>query len=676
MTLNTLTNGAQITISGQNSYNGTYTITNKTGTSFDIAKTFVTGTETQTGVWNLAGGMITGCFTTATKGSLTAINLANVPSRFTGVAPLSVFFDASSTTTDSSVTTKPFHDIEYRWNFGEDPTALAALPGGTNWTNGSTKGSRNVATGPVAAHVFETPGVYTVTVTATDGTNTVANSCVQIVVQNSDTVFADSNTICVSTGIDFTGCPTGAITETQASFPAAISSYAKTGKRVLFKRGDTFIAPTQSDLGGTGPGTIGSFGSGALPIISATANNTILRMSNQASPGISDWRVMDLTLDGASGTSTIGVWSEGTIHNVTLLRLNIINTHDGIAFAGSLLDWANANRPQFGVHTMWNGITIADSTCTKIVGGGGGYCYAMTAAHFALLGSFADNQLGGEGTTRFPTLVKAVISNNTFAGPGPTKEVIKLHATSWCNSGTTPGCNYTNDSIPTGTVGVDGINTFGYSEKIIISDNKLIAAVNNPWMVTIGPQDGFDDERVRDLIFERNWAVAAANTQSSILVMARNVSVRNNICDLSPAGSGGGSCFAVGVWGVEPPSDNVWVYNNTAYSSSSAILRMVALNVKTTNITVKNNLGYAPANSGSVMFDGSSGAGFVSANNSLDAQIKNTSPNFATNPASIPADFKITTGSYAIGAGAVVPVWSDFFSVPQTTTRDMGAVIH
>lgn len=36
------------------------------------------------------------------------------PSRVTGVAPLSVFFDASTTT--SSGTSRPFHDLEYQWS--------------------------------------------------------------------------------------------------------------------------------------------------------------------------------------------------------------------------------------------------------------------------------------------------------------------------------------------------------------------------------------------------------------------------------------------------------------------------------------------------------------------------------------------------------------------------------
>ena len=96
------------------------------------------------------------------------MNLSVNASRSSGVAPLSVFFDTTGTV--SSTTTKPFHDIEYRWNFGE-----TSGPGAGTWNQGSRPGksSRNLATGPLAAHVYEMPGTYTVTVA--DATNTASD---------------------------------------------------------------------------------------------------------------------------------------------------------------------------------------------------------------------------------------------------------------------------------------------------------------------------------------------------------------------------------------------------------------------------------------------------------------------------------------------------------------------
>src|SRR4030067_2638800 len=58
--------------------------------------------------------MVVGCLST---GATVTITPSNDPSRFYGVAPMAVFFDASGTT--STATTRPFHDLEYRWDFGD-----------------------------------------------------------------------------------------------------------------------------------------------------------------------------------------------------------------------------------------------------------------------------------------------------------------------------------------------------------------------------------------------------------------------------------------------------------------------------------------------------------------------------------------------------------------------------
>jgi len=677
--LNALTNGTLITISGTTNYNGSYTVSNVTPTSFTITATF--NGDDATGVWQLAGGMINGC---STQGAgLGAINMAayNV-SRFTGVAPLSVFFDASGTT--ATTTTHPFHDIEYQWGFGDiDPISKALnlsppspLIGGTStWNTGSKPGvnSRNAATGPVAAHVYETPGVYTVALTATDGTNTVKNSCAQIVVQNPDTVFAGTNTICVSaTSLPVAGsggCPPGASTAQQPSFPAAISSYAKTGKRVLFKRGDTFTGATAATVSVTGPGTIGAFGdpNNNKPVIQGTGNTNILVLST-GNPYVSDWRVMDLTIDGLSGTNTTGVSGGGTAYQETLLRLDIRNVAYGITFDTSGLRWTNTNGGP--TQTIWDQITIADSTIAHIINAG--YGMFFSSSRLALLGNSITDVFNGQAVVRFPQLVRSIVNNNTLSDPGSTKEVIKLHAPTWCTTLQTT-CNWTTDTEPADPVGNNGVTSFGYSEKILISDNKLTGVSNSAWMVTSGPQNNTNDERVRDVIFERNWLVAGSGTVKGLVIFSRDTTLRNNICDFSLASNA--SCFNPRLWGTEPPADNVKIYNNTGYTSAAgSTFSVVHIENNVTNIELKNNLGYAPSSSSPHLVDGTSAA--VSTNNTSDAQMK-TYPSFVAPLPTVPAptDFKIVTGSYAIGTGAAVPVWSDFFSVPQMSTRDLGAAL-
>ena len=653
-TANNLSSGTTISISGTTNYNGTYAISNANSTSFTIVKAF--SANDATGAWQMAGGMQSGC---TTSGATSAITLSNVPSRFTGVAPLSVFFDAAGTTV-SNVAKRPFHDLEYRWNFGEDATVLAALPGSANWTNGSTKGSRNTASGPEAAHVFETPGVYSVTLSATDGTNTVTNSCAQIVVQNPDVVFAGTNTICVAaTSLPLQGvggCPVGAIATQQASFTTAINTYALTGKRVLFKRGDTFAAATSASIIKTGPGIIGAFSTGAAPIVRMTGNDIILNLSSKNTPGISDWRVMDLELDGMSKSASAGTGAPGGINQVTLLRLNIHDAGTGIAFSNYILDWWNSNGSPG--HTVFDQVAIVDSTISRAIGGNGNVGVLLTGKRLSMMGSVVDDSTFAEHVIRIFYLNKGVLSNNTLSKAPSTKHVIKLHGPTWIGG-----------STPTGVL------SSGYTEQVVLSDNKFVGA-SNPWTVAVGPQDSGSDERLRNIIIERNWFTAGAGTQTALLVWAVSTTVRNNICDMT--GAQFHQCIEVARRGIEPSPNNVQVYNNTFYSGSAGDFIGTTIGASATNISVINNLGSAPSATGPVMLSGTGASGLVQSNNIL-----NNSPSalFVNATPSIPVDFNLKSlPNPARETGlATIDVLSDFFLANRpksgtTGVTDIGAI--
>jgi len=639
------------------------------------------GTGTQSTTVTVTSGQA--CSTT---GATNAIALSNVSSRISGVAPLAVFFDATGTT--ATATTRPFHDLEYRWSFGD----VSGSPvSGMTWTTGSRPGSsRNAATGPVAAHVFEASGTYTVSLTVTDGSNTVSNNCAQITVQNPADVFSGNNTVCVAqltlpvAGSD--GCPVGASSARQASFPAAISSYATTGKRVLFKRGDTFTAATEARITATGPGIVGSYGSDVLPLplIQMTGNTNVLGFSSSSTPGFKDWRIMDLDMDGMNGDATSGTGissASGGVAQVTVLRLTYRNMNNAIGFALDLINYFNnyfiANgRPAEATHTV-DQVAVVDSTV--IPGAATVYSAYDSGNRIAFMGNNFDNggNPSGSHVTRWPFLNKAVISNNTFSRPGFTRLAIKLHAPYWNATfnvfdpaATQPviASNYSNYSVYA--------NGDGYSKYVVISDNKLTDAAN-PWSVELGPQDSGSDERIRNVIVERNWWVANTASQVALRISASEITARNNIFNFSN-GSNSQTAVQVVKDGVVLTSDQVRLYNNTIYSSyavPSSQFAGIELSAPVTNITARNNLAYAPNASGPVMLVNNCGACLTQSNNSSDAQVKNTSPNFSTMPPVAPSDYTPLAGSYAIGGGASVPVWSDFLlqSRPQGVI-DMGAV--
>lgn len=189
-----------------------------------------------------------------------SVSGAIVASRVTGVAPMGVFLEAGQS---GFATTRPRHELRFKWRF---PTgdAFGALGGEHPWSVES-----DVAYGPFAAHVFETPGTHVVVLQVTDGTQT-AIETVEIEVLDPGLMFAGPQTIAISSN-SFDGAPAGAMqVATLADARAFLASSGMRNARFLFARG-------QSHGIGGGAGTFsagafdnlqfGAFGSGADPVL-------------------------------------------------------------------------------------------------------------------------------------------------------------------------------------------------------------------------------------------------------------------------------------------------------------------------------------------------------------------------------------------------------------------------
>ena len=278
---------------------------------------------------------------------------------------------------------------------------------------------------------------------------------------------------------------------------------------------------------------------------------------------------------------------------------------------------------------------------------------------------FAGTAIDGYGTTaqgvshntRFTYLGKASISNNTLQRPGPSEHNIKLHAAPWGNTGVS------------GTAGIGQ----GYTRWVVISDNKFIGAAG-AWPIAVGPPDNVSDIRGKDIILERNWQVAGSGSQVSQLLWWSDITSRNNIFDLS-AGSAKMGIFVGKRGSGQVAPDRVSIYNNTFYSSTiDNDFVAVDVDSSASNVEVKNNLAYAPNDSRRTMINGTGSvlAPVIASNNSTDLRVN---PLFIGNT-STALKFKLQSGSYAIGAGTSIPVFSDFLSTAKspTTTRGIGAL--
>ena len=91
-------------------------------------------------------------------------------------------------------------------------------------------------------------------------------------------------------------------------------------------------------------------------MVNITGNNYAIQLSSGTTPGIKDWRIMDLEINGNSGTQTNGVQAEGGIDQVTLLRLNIHHVHFGVQLSPFILDYYG------GQHRLWDQFAVVDST--------------------------------------------------------------------------------------------------------------------------------------------------------------------------------------------------------------------------------------------------------------------------------------------------------------------------
>jgi hypothetical protein len=517
-----------------------------------------------------------------------------------------------------------------------------------------------LASGPVASHLFETPGTYTVTIQVNDNTYSTAKT-VQIVVQDPDVVFA-ANTVCFSGTGNFVGCPSGGAQVTTSNFKAAIETYQATKKRLLFRAGETFTNPTsQAGLVATGPGHIGKFGTGAAPKFTTTATDAFFSISGRNTPTIKDWRVVDIELDGQNGAATAFAFSGG-INQLTLLRLNIHNVGNGIIAGDTLLDYWNSTAAPH--HSLYDQLAVIDSQVVTINGGvyGSGLLGAyIVGTRHTMMGCAIDPAYGGEHAVRNPYIDRGVISHNYLARPASSKHCWTLRGADQARTGVLIGAGMT-------------------TQKVVAAENVFFNDLS-AWTVTVAPQNTGVDERLKDVIVERNYFVGGSGTNIAFVSRGSvtNLSVRNNIFNLTGnAGSSGPSAMSLSGYSdlVVPVSSGHVIANNTIYRSD-AVLNSVGVNlgVNAANYTIKNNLMYAPMASSKAVINGTIG-GLVTGGNSSNTQAS-TSPFFQTLPsgnALATTDFKPTSGSYAINAGDYMPVFDDIYRATRTGAYSIGAV--
>jgi hypothetical protein len=679
-----LTATTTYTLVATNTVNGTNQSTTAAVTVTVTPATNPTPTPTPTPTGTFASSC------TATSGTL---HLSATVPRAKGISPLLVFFDATATT-DSAIADNmtPFQDVTYTWSFGD-----AGASGTGTWAYGSNPGknSMNSATGGVGAHLYIVPSggsdtSYVTTVTATDGTYTA--SC-QLGVTAYDPSgangFSGTATTCVySDGSLGSGCPAGAATLSSSSFATALSTtYLGNGKQVLFKCGDTFsgkdttINATKWSVGAYG-GCQGTQTNRPIINSSLTSNSAIL-----VGYTAGDGRIADLDFEGA-GTGASAVNTDGGTtqinYQITLWNLNSNGNASSYAYSqgaqwgmiglvqksstgiGTFLNYNENNPGTWSSSNVFNNLNYA----------------ALIGSSISGVGSAGDNGSGIE-TVRISACRMCVLENNSIQNSNNVGSNLKLHGGNTnqsCGGATggpcfpcTVGGNFATTTCWTGV----------YTELIEISDNYFGGYGGaGP---EVAPQNAGDDERLRNIVFERNLVTNTTEAEGGrqAYFSGQNMTIRDNVFLMS--GTSSIYPFVAAQMmnrgdGIFPAWQSLYyeVYNNTCYNNTSPYqggqecigFDTAGGYTPATSSIIKNNMYYTPGKSTSLVVNNTAGSTNV---------ISNNTSNSSSNPAfingsgafSLISDFK-PTANYS--GGTSVPVIYDALGVLWSPTWDLGAV--
>lgn len=550
-----------------------------------------------------------------------------------GVAPLGVVFDGANTSSD----VQNFSDLLYFFDYGDT--------GAVNFTNGAYAGQtkNKQVGGPEGTYVYTAPGTYTARMWVYDGTTVWGPVSQTITVTNPDTVYSGTNTICISSSGDFTGAPAGSTQVTSSSWNTSLGTYMQTGKRVLFRAGETFTISSSVGLNlGKNNVYIGSYGAGARPIVSYIANDIsgIAGFANGGDPAFNPYNIIieNINFQGGSATGTDGISSVGTggnANNPTAMTGNYLINNCNFDYVGTPLSFTNLRN-----------VVINKCSFTYINGGvqanGRIGLYFASFYQFGLLDCNFNNNGGGEHTTRLQGGQISAVVSNEFRGTTAPRQLFTLRGSSTHETG-----------------------------DVTVAGNIVDATGSNlNWAMTIAPQNTGSFEPISRVVFESNYVIGGDGPgQQALHMQADYIAIRNNVFNMPAASLENGILFVSlnnnNTVGLNSP-EYVSIKYNTFYSEKTNYLAVAVFPANAKNTQIYGNIGYAPSATANwytqappvVLIVNQAGGETVTGNNTTDGGITATNPSFVGPTTSI-AGFQINTGSPYINAGTNLRVYTD-----------------
>ncbi len=536
--------------------------------------------------------------------------------RTSGVAPLAVLFDvtaaSSSVIQPASVSGMPdFASFHYQWDFGDVASG--------NWAVNNR--SKNRAAGHVAAHLFETPGNYTITLDVTNTSGVATRYQQSITVQNPETVYANSTFYLASNGNDNNP---GTLASPFRTWEHAVDVlFSNAGpRRLLVRRGDTFNTPGANEGNFTGPYFIGTYGTGAAPILQCLSGSSILDVGDGNQLAITGLNFLSTynPIDG-TGPRVNGIAMLGNNSDIAIYR-NLFSGIDIAVFPAQLGLIQNSIIAENQMGSWHNyGILTGDTNRLAILGNtirqnpnagtGDGKCESCVI------------DLPNHGPIRIRSAVKAVVSsNNLFSNTG------------WNPDPNTVG-GYSHQ--PCIRVGTDGV-----ADLAIVSDNLMEGGFSIAASIPANTDLTASPQRV---IWERNklTATGGGGTRNFFHVSNAGGTYRNNILLLPNVATNIAGVFQFENHPLSTAANQSFpsrIYNNTFVSllPGAATTRFLLIeNGSLLNFSIKNNITCAPsATSSSAYF-------LVFQPGSVNMSLLQSDRNLA---------FPASTSFVALGAGA------------------------
>ncbi|MEQ1574215.1 MAG: PKD domain-containing protein [Vicinamibacterales bacterium] len=487
--------------------------------------------------------------------------------RTSGTAPCAVLFDATGTTCSVTDCDDEFRQLLYSFDFGDSGSGTWAVSGLSKDTQTG---------GPIAAHVYDTDGSYTVTMTATLGhpwvdqtapseytagedfvtnggstykcavthTSTssfatdlaggkwtlvsasiISNSTqVGITVDNADTVYSGTNTICVSPTANYTGAPSGS--QNQTTLPGTFN-----GKRVLLHKGESFsaisLAHTDNDI------QIGSYGTGAKPIVASVS----LGIGEPSAQDVFCDEITVMDLDITNGISNECSGSRFLLYRNSMVR----DPGNNSIYIGSALQFFldNGSAPDSWYYNTHEVFIVENDLLETITGTNN--LINWHGSRFAILGNTAGT--ADQHTMRINGADRSVVAHNELRGIS--SDGIRLAL----KMGGTGFDAYDDD------VGV----THTYATNKVVWANNLFgnAADNNSFTTSVAPQSTSIAEGLQDVVVENNTFIRGTNTNTECYLVGRRLTTRGNVRQDA------GACnMSIGDQGVTPVEWFLPIYRN------------------------------------------------------------------------------------------------------------------